>query len=629
MLAAVAFTYSGFMISHLKHLSMVNVACWLPLGLWCIERCRRCADTGDGPAARRSLVWLGGVMALQVLAGHAQIAYYAGLVYGAYFAARFLRATTARASPPSPPPASSSDPIGAARARLLRNPLTLWFVGCMALAGGISAVQILPTNELVSVSDRADGVDFDHASQFRYELGNWKLFFFPYANGDPGAATYRGKGIFWEDYGYVGVLTLVLALFGVVRGWRRWHVRFFAVSAIVSFLLVLGPATPLFEMAFRAVPGMSFFRFPTRFLLIVDASLAVLAAVGLETALAKRAGTRLGWAAFAVVTADLLFFQLPQNAIVDRKVWSAPPPTVQHIRRGQDGGIFRVYSPRGKETHVAAYAMAKGWRGSLDPYVQQRDFVQPNTNVVWGLSAADGYAQLTPSYVVDVWGDQNRTGLVGRLAGARDAVLSPAPAWAKILSLFNVKYVLTPWRVEAAGLESRGTVGQAMVYENTSVLPRAFLVPGFRIVAGREAALAALVADDFDPAQEAVLFEAPRQVRPSPRVAGGRATIERYDRNSVAIRAVTDDAALLVLSDTFYPGWVAKVDGDETKILQANLCQRAVVVPAGEHVVTFAYEPRVVTAGFGVSTVSVAVWLGLLRLGRRQRRPDAGQEGGC
>ncbi|MGQ0721873.1 MAG: hypothetical protein ACT4PE_09905, partial [Candidatus Eiseniibacteriota bacterium] len=111
MLAAVAIAYSGFLISHLKHLSMVNVACWLPLGLWCIERCRRCADAGDGPAARRSLVWLGGVMALQVLAGHVQIAYYSGLVYGAYFVARFLGTRSARTSAQSAP---GSDPIGVA-----------------------------------------------------------------------------------------------------------------------------------------------------------------------------------------------------------------------------------------------------------------------------------------------------------------------------------------------------------------------------------------------------------------------------------------------------------------------------------------------------------------------------------
>ncbi|MGQ0720923.1 MAG: hypothetical protein ACT4PE_05025, partial [Candidatus Eiseniibacteriota bacterium] len=533
------------------------------------------------------------------------------------FVAIFLVTSSALTSGQS---AHVYDQIGVApSAHLLHNPLTLWFLGCMVLAGGIAAVQILPTNELVRLSDRGGGVDFDYASQFPYEAANWKLFFHPHANGDPGAATYRGKGIFWENYGYVGVLTLVLALFGAVRGWKRWHVRFFAVTAVVSFLLVLGPATPLYEAAFRAIPGMGFFRFPTRFLLIVDLALAVLAAVGLDELLAKRSGSRLGWAAFAAVTADLLWFQLPQNPVVDLAAWSAPPPTVQHLRR--DDGLFRVYSPRGKETHIAAYAMAKGWRGSLDPYVQQRDFLQPNTNVVWGLSAADGYAQLTPSYVVDVWGDQNRAGLMQRTAGARDGVMAPAPAFAKVLALFNVKYVLTPWRIEAPELAARGTVGQAMLYQNTAVLPRAFVVPGFRVVAGREEALGALAAEDFDPSREAVLFEAPPALASSPRAVHGSATIEHYGSDAVTVRVAADGAALLVLADTYYPGWVARVGGEKAEILQANLCQRAVVVPAGSHVVAFTYEPRIVYAGAGISAVSLVAWLGLLVVTRgRQTR---------
>jgi uncharacterized membrane protein YfhO len=99
----------------------------------------------------------------------------------------------------------------------------------------------------------------------------------------------------------------------------------------------------------------------------------------------------------------------------------------------------------------------------------------------------------------------------------------------------------------------------------------------------------------------------------------GSATIERYESNAVTVGVSTDSAALLVLSDTFYPGWVAKVDGAEVRILQANLCQRAVVVPAGGHTVEFEFRPRTVYAGFAVSLGSLLVGCALL-VGLARRR---------
>ena len=67
--------------------------------------------------------------------------------------------------------------------------------------------------------------------------------------------------------------------------------------------------------------------------------------------------------------------------------------------------------------------------------------------------------------------------------------------------------------------------------------------------------------------------------------------------------------ALLVLSDTHYPGWRATVDGRTAAIHRVDYILRGVSVPAGEHKVDFRYEPASWRAG---AIVTVATFLALL-----------------
>jgi len=188
-------------------------------------------------------------------------------------------------------------------------------------------------------------------------------------------------------------------------------VRFFSVVAVISYLLVLGPATPVYRFVFDYVPGMSHFRFPTRLLFITDGSLAVLAALGLTRFAQQFLGRapssdapslwrRRGSLAVQVillllVVADLLHFQLRQNPIVDSSRWMAPPKTVRILQ--QDPSLFRIFSVGGNQSHRRAFAQARGWEGDLQPFLDQREFLQPSSNVLYGISSPNGYANLTPN----------------------------------------------------------------------------------------------------------------------------------------------------------------------------------------------------------------------------------------
>jgi hypothetical protein len=178
-----------------------------------------------------------------------------------------------------------------------------------------------------------------------------------------------------------------------------------------------------------------------------------------------------------------------------------------------------------------------------------------------------------------------------------------------------------------------------VVLENTAAFPRAFLVQGSRL-APAGSSLELMESRAFAPREEVVLAGdtpptavATRQEFPgTPGRAAllrpGRARIESYESQEVAVHVTTPQESFLVLSDAFYPGWRAYIDGVEQPILRGNLMFRVVQVPEGQHDVVFRFEPTSVLLGLRISLVAVAVALGLLignalPLIRRPRRAVA------
>jgi hypothetical protein len=173
----------------------------------------------------------------------------------------------------------------------------------------------------------------------------------------------------------------------------------------------------------------------------------------------------------------------------------------------------------------------------------------------------------------------------------------------------------TALTVSPGGRLQRVHSGDVKVYENTGVLDRAFVVHSTQIVADDHEALAALLDPSFDPRVEVVLQEPltgtplhqaiPDDVQLSP------VQVQSYEAERVVIRADLDRPGFLVLSDTWYPGWQARVDGVEQPVLRANLNFRAIQLDAGRHTVEFVFHPVVVRIGAGISLSAVTVLLAL------------------
>jgi hypothetical protein len=169
--------------------------------------------------------------------------------------------------------------------------------------------------------------------------------------------------------------------------------------------------------------------------------------------------------------------------------------------------------------------------------------------------------------------------------------------------------------------------GDVKIYENLEAQPRAFLVHDWRWAADASAAVEAMRSEDFDPRASAVVIGDEGDVLPG---AGGRGTVEitRYTPEHVVLRA-NGGGGLLVLTDAFYPGWEATVDGSPATIRQVDGLFRGVFLPAGAHEVEFHFRPGSFRLGVIGSLAGLAfvIIAGIvLAIGTRRSAGRAGHE---
>jgi hypothetical protein len=228
----------------------------------------------------------------------------------------------------------------------------------------------------------------------------------------------------------------------------------------------------------------------------------------------------------------------------------------------------------------------------------------PNTALVYGVQdfrSYDGIGLRDYSALLDVGFHFN--------GAAHELVNVGAP---HLLDLLNIKYVLGPAELDLP--PDRYQLlrdGDTRLYLNRTVLPRAFLVDEVLRATGDDARRS--IRNGFDMKRRALVDRLPGASQWPDRAAGsvGDARILEYGNRRVGVRTRADGARLLVLTDVYYPGWTAAVDGVETPIYRANYAFRGVPVPAGEHTVTFRYAPSSFRYGAWLSLAG-ALGVGLL-----------------
>ncbi len=155
--------------------------------------------------------------------------------------------------------------------------------------------------------------------------------------------------------------------------------------------------------------------------------------------------------------------------------------------------------------------------------------------------------------------------------------------------------------------------GDVKLYARTDAPGRAWLVHGVSPVASDTAALAALSDPAFDARATAVVDAELAAQSSAPAGPGETVTIIAYEAERLVLHAHADSPAVLVVADSFYPGWEATVDGRSVTILRANLLFRGVALTPGDHEIIFTYRPTTWRQGLAVSLGALALTaLGLL-----------------
>jgi hypothetical protein len=167
--------------------------------------------------------------------------------------------------------------------------------------------------------------------------------------------------------------------------------------------------------------------------------------------------------------------------------------------------------------------------------------------------------------------------------------------------------------------------GAVNVFENKTVLPRAFLVPAAnaRPAGSVDAAFAALADPAFAPAHEVVVGPGPAvaPTNESPTAVELPAVSDlRAGDIEVTMTAETPVRAVLVLSQASYPGWKVYVDGEPNTMLRVDGMFQGVELTPGRHTVRFAFESGTVRLGAVLSLLSLIIVLGLTLVPVARRR---------
>lgn len=244
------FAFGGYFVAQSGHVNQVSATAWLPWLLLGLDR----AVAGD----RRAWLALPPITALMLLAGHPQVAYMS-LVFGLMYAV-IVGGSTGGA-------------VWRGRIQGGVRGLLAW---AAAGVGGavLAAAQVLPTLELSHHGIRSGGLPLYEAASFSLPGEEFLRAVLP---------TFAALPSSTEFVAHIGLSGIILAVLGVAARPGRARTLLFVATLAATLLLAVGPATPLFTLAHRLVPGFDLFRVPPRWLLLGILATALLAAQGVES----------------------------------------------------------------------------------------------------------------------------------------------------------------------------------------------------------------------------------------------------------------------------------------------------------------------------------------------------------
>ncbi|HDD62113.1 MAG TPA: hypothetical protein ENF22_06245 [Chloroflexi bacterium] len=637
-----AFSLSGYLVARAGFLSINAAAAWLPwillFGLRVIRK------------KKYAVILLSTIMAFQLLAGHAQTTWYSILLGGIWILYWSINNSEANNW-----------------ARSIWRSISKYAVAGL-LAAGISAIQLIPTAEYLLQSQRS--VEFGYAEAMTYSFWPWRFLtlFVPNLFGNPSAGNYWGYGNYWEDAVYIGLLPVLIALGAVIRGLlgiskkgssetstnNRGLVIFLSGIVFVSFLLALGDNAFLFPFLYQNVPTFGFFQAPTRLSLWAEIALAVLAGIGVEqltTPVGKRKyWTRLAAAGcIAIIGGALLgWIFLP-----DVKTTFFIPIGLAGIL-GLGTTLLILYQPDREQERkfnawsnllimlVAADLIIAGW--GLNPGVKI-DFYQLKRNeksetrtflpedLEYDLKF-NKYFKFNSFTVDGPWEDMHKD------------LLPNLPILQRIEMVNNfdplVPTRFQTWIAEYNGLAERDqhqmtglmNIGQFVSESGGQVITTGHEIKEpiseirindlIEISQDDQKILDQILDQSAKFSESMILISSPTAVNANC-ISGGDGEVWINEKAPGYIKIQTDlnKNSWLIWSQSWYPGWVAVIDGEQqVEVERANYLFQAVCVPEGEHIVEISYKPVSFYMGAGITGTSLVLLITIVIFSKKKTKSN-------
>ena len=624
--------------------NQVAAIAWMPWLLLC----------GDALAERFRWRWWAGLAigtALQLLAGFPQYVIFTFYLLLPYAALRALE------------PRSGPEHGDAPRGRGRSVARVILAIGTAAAVGaGIAAAQLLPTFELVGHGMRSAPLGPEQVHYLRGMAGRSTWIFENLIDPQPKLPSFD----FQTGAGYFGIATLIALVAGAAGGQRlAWLLL---GGGAVSFALSFGYRGPTaaFYHLYSELPGSGLFRTPERFRLLAFFSLIALAVLGFDRirrGLADASGqlsrpALLGMAGAATAIGVLgpvgaAWRAALACALVVAIVVARERPS---LRRAAQASLLLfvvadVVHATGTDGSLRAFPLA--WTRVLhsggDILLDERGLARIRARTGRArVEVVDADPLLASPPLHDAYRVSCYEPLVPEPWPSLFAELGGDTTWGQLLfgidpeerptfyDVTSVGTIVVPmrersrarakmwrrWRRNPPHLPTPATRLRVDEVRNEDALPRAYLAGAYRVVP-TERALSHVAAGDVDFHRLVLLDRAPGFASRDDQEAAVRpARIVAYEPERVEIETDAERESLLVLTDTEYPGWRARVDGDEVEILRANGLYRAVRVAAGRHRVVFEYRPDSLRRGVGLSLLSWGVLVGAPATAaiRRRRR---------
>ena len=557
LLASAIFMFNGFFIYHFEFIHHISAYIWLPVIFYFFQRAIDELKT-------RYFIITSALLTIQFFGGYPQFSYYTMLILASFLILRLFTIST------------------------LANKFKIAGLSAFSLILFIflAAIQIIPTLELMGLSERAHGLSFGTATAYSLTLKEIMTFLFiPLWN------TFFSK-VYHDAQTtgfYFGILTPVIIFLSLKIKNNKFLIYYFLFLAFSGLLLALGTNTPVYNLFLNYFPGMKYFRFPVQCIFFSIFGISFLSAYGLSYFKNEKIKAII----LLFFVADLfLFGQHCYNLMDNTFFYKQKPPSWLPVKI--ENKYYRTMM------NPLTFEKLKNYLPeSYDDCINYQDTNIPNFPVTNKLYDINGYIIL---------GVNNYQSVLSKLF--KQGYNS------KLINLLNVKYLVSNQVINNQNwLFLKSTNYGINVYENKKMLPRALFLRKPKYFETSNEALQYLGSGNFQPDKEILLLSKDRVPEGAPIPARtakeAQINITKYEPGKIELSVKNAAQGWLLLTETYYPGWKVFIDGKEGIIERGDYAFQAVYFekPALNHSLKFVYDPISFKIG---AILSILAWIVVL-----------------